>query len=70
MQNINSNSYVYRLTLVATIGGFLFGYDTAVVSGAINAIRSFLVIPFAGDRGGIISSITGFTEVQQQVLSV
>ena len=53
--------YVYRLTLVATLGGFLFGYDTAVVSGAINAIRDFLVIPFAGNTQSSVSSITGFT---------
>lgn len=61
MQNIRKNLYVYRLTLVATLGGFLFGYDTAVVSGAINAIRDFLVIPFAGNTHGSVSSITGFT---------
>ena len=61
MQNNRKNLYVYRLTLVATLGGFLFGYDTAVVSGAINAIRDFLVIPFAGNTHGTISSITGFT---------
>jgi SP family xylose:H+ symportor-like MFS transporter len=61
MQNTGRNSYVFRLTLVATLGGFLFGYDTAVVSGAINAIRDFLVIPFAGNTHSSISSITGFT---------
>jgi len=32
-----------------------------VVSGAINAIRDFLVIPFAGNTHGSVSSITGFT---------
>ena len=61
MRNLKQNSYVFRLTLVATLGGFLFGYDTAVVSGAINAIRDFLVIPFAGNSGDRVSSITGFT---------
>jgi len=61
MQNTRKNLYVYRLTLVATLGGFLFGYDTAVVSGAINAISDFLVIPFAGNNHGTVSSITGFT---------
>jgi SP family xylose:H+ symportor-like MFS transporter len=61
MQNTTGNSYVFRLTLVATLGGFLFGYDTAVVSGAINAIRDFLVIQFTGNTGENISSLTGFT---------
>lgn len=61
MQNTGRNSYVFRLTLVATLGGFLFGYDTAVVSGAINAIRDFLVIPFTGNTHSSVSSITGFT---------
>ena len=61
MQNEVGNSYVFRLTLVATLGGFLFGYDTAVVSGAINSIRDFLVIPFVGNSQTGISSITGFT---------
>jgi len=61
MQNTGRNWYVFRLTLVATLGGFLFGYDTAVVSGAINSIRDSLVIPFAGNNNGSVSSITGFT---------
>ncbi len=58
-QNAKTLTYVIRLTLIATIGGFLFGYDTAVVSGAIKAIREFFVVPLgvSGDRA---NSLTGF----------
>ncbi len=55
-----SYSYVYRLTLVATLGGLLFGYDTAVVSGAVNAIRDFFVVPL-GITGDRANAIMGFT---------
>ena len=34
-----SKSYVYTLSLIAAIGGFLFGFDTGVISGAIEFIR-------------------------------
>ena len=34
-----------RLTLVATLGGLLFGYDTAVISGVVGAIDANFVLP-------------------------
>jgi MFS transporter, SP family, xylose:H+ symportor len=33
-------NYVVRISLVATLGGLLFGYDTAVISGAIGFLRT------------------------------
>lgn len=37
------STYIIILTLVATLGGLLFGYDTAVISGAEKSIEAFLI---------------------------
>jgi SP family xylose:H+ symportor-like MFS transporter len=44
------------ITLVATIGGLLFGYDTAVISGAEKSIEAFLIVPL-----GLSSFVHGAT---------
>ena len=33
--------YVISLTIVAALGGFLFGYDTAVISGTTEDVKVF-----------------------------
>lgn len=34
-----SNSYLYVICLVAALGGFLFGFDTAVISGTVSLVK-------------------------------
>lgn len=38
MNNTNNIGYVAFLSIVAALGGFLFGYDTAVISGTISKV--------------------------------
>ena len=42
----NNNYYIFGITLVATLGGLLFGYDTAVISGTVESLRKFFIEPF------------------------
>ncbi len=35
--------YIMGITLVATLGGLLFGYDTAVISGAEKSVQAYLI---------------------------
>ncbi len=38
---MKSLSYVIFLTIIAALGGFLFGYDTAVISGTTEDVKAF-----------------------------
>ncbi len=50
MEGKTSSAYLIKLVLVATLGGLLFGYDTAVISGTVSSLDSFFVLPFALDE--------------------
>ena len=40
MQKTNNLYYVTFLSVVAALGGFLFGYDTAVISGTVSQVST------------------------------
>jgi len=42
-QESGSKSYLFSIVLVAVIGGLLFGYDTAVISGAESGLQAFFM---------------------------
>ncbi len=44
------NINVIGLTLVAALGGLLFGYDTAVISGTVSSLNSFFIEPFGWEE--------------------
>ena len=41
--NSGSKSYLFTIVLVAVLGGLLFGYDTAVISGAERGLQAFFM---------------------------
>lgn len=52
--------YVISITLVATLGGLLFGYDTAVISGTVSSLKAYFIDPL-GYSELQANSMHGFT---------
>ncbi|WP_252315554.1 D-xylose transporter XylE [Sinobaca sp. H24] len=52
----NKTTYIVMITLVATLGGLLFGYDTAVISGAEGSLQTYFA-----DNLGLSPLIHGLT---------
>jgi len=54
-----SLAYLMGITIVATLGGLLFGYDTAVISGTVSSIKHFFILPL-GLSETATNSMLGF----------
>jgi MFS transporter, SP family, xylose:H+ symportor len=52
----NKRFYIASVTFVATLGGLLFGYDTAVISGAEKSIQGYLI-----ESQGLSTLVHGLT---------
>jgi MFS transporter, SP family, arabinose:H+ symporter len=52
-------NYLLRLTLVGCIGGFLFGYDTAVIAGTVDMVRTQFGLTAVGLGWYVSSALLG-----------
>lgn len=56
---MQGNSYIYFIAVVASLGGLLFGYDTAVISGAVNYFETYFSLSSAELGWGVSSALVG-----------
>ena len=67
-----NQTYITLLTLVAAIGGLLFGYDTAVVNGAEKSLTALYITPITGsaNAGYAVAMITQYKSLLIVVLFI
>src|SRR5210317_797450 len=54
-----NKSYLLFIALTAALGGFLFGYDTAVISGTISFVKSKFALDAAMEGWFVSSALVG-----------
>ena len=53
------NNYLLKITAIGALGGFLFGYDTAVISGAIGFMETKFSLTPSLKGWAVSSAIVG-----------
>ena len=53
---VNTGRFLTKLTVIATLGGLLFGYDTGVISGALLYMKDDLNLSAFGEAT-VVSSL-------------
>src|SRR3954466_1195106 len=58
-QTLHSSGYAVRISLIAALGGFLFGFETAVISGAEKTIQALWNLSSGWQGFTVASSLIG-----------
>ena len=56
---MKSNLFILRCAIVAALGGFLFGFDTAVISGAVDSLQTVFELNAWGKGFAVASALIG-----------
>jgi len=65
-----SKWYIAAITFTATLGGLLFGYDTAVISGTVKSLQAFFLEGLSGSSGQALDLVVQYRIVISLVVLV
>jgi SP family sugar:H+ symporter-like MFS transporter len=58
-QNSESTRFIFLITIVATLGGFLFGYDSGVINGTVDGLQKAFNSTSVGTGLSVSSMLLG-----------